>query len=243
MDIYSILASKPHNSHHLNCYITFIRKCQLKNIGYEGYAEKHHICPKAKDMFPEYKSFSKNPWNKALLTPRQHFIAHLMLWLSYRNKSSANTIACFMKNNCKNSKLYAQAKTEYAKEVSKRMKNKAVVKDLSGNILQISVNNEKYLNGEFNSIGKNKIMTKDIDGNIFKIDKDDPRFLRGELVGMMKGVGGYKWTEEQKDKIRGENNKGFRGKNHSKDTKIKMSNSLKGKTANWNKVKCPYCDK
>ena len=83
MDIYPILASKPHNLHYLNRYINFIKQCQQKNIGYEGYVENHHICPKAKDMFPEYENFRQHPWNRAVLTARQHFIAHLILWKSY----------------------------------------------------------------------------------------------------------------------------------------------------------------
>ena len=62
MDIYSILASKPHNPHYLNRYITFITECQLKNLNYNGYTEKHHICPKAKDMFflPPYMWTAKS---------------------------------------------------------------------------------------------------------------------------------------------------------------------------------------
>lgn len=215
MDIYSILASKPHNPHYLNRYITFIEKCQQNNIGYEGYTEKHHICPKAADMFPEYASFKLHSWNCAVLTARQHFIAHVMLWLCYRSKSSANTIACFMRNNCKNSKLYSQAKIEYSKQVSKRMKIES----------------------------KNKIMVKDKNGTILKVNKDDIRYMSGEFVGMMKGVKGYKWTEDQKEKIRGDKNIGFRGKQHSIDSRNKTSNSLKGKKKNQIVVECPHCGK
>ena len=60
MDIHYILSSKPHNSHYLKRYIKFIQACQHKNINYGGYTEKHHICPKADDMFPEYANFPKN---------------------------------------------------------------------------------------------------------------------------------------------------------------------------------------
>lgn len=88
MDIYSILASKSHNSRYLNRYINFIRKCQHKNIDYAGHTEKHHICPKAKDMFPEYKDFLQHEWNKSLLTVRQHFIAHVILIKVYPTISS-----------------------------------------------------------------------------------------------------------------------------------------------------------
>lgn len=86
MNIYSILSSKPNNSHYLNRYIRFIEYCKVKNIGLTKkncYLEAHHICPKAKDLFPEYSSFPDHPWNKILLTARQHFIAHMILWKCY----------------------------------------------------------------------------------------------------------------------------------------------------------------
>ncbi|HET8686335.1 MAG TPA: hypothetical protein VFM18_06685, partial [Methanosarcina sp.] len=81
VDIYSILSSKPHNKHYLNRYFNFIQQCcqanSLKTKEELGYTEKHHICPKS--IFPEHKKFRSNKWNKAVLTARQHFIAHWML--------------------------------------------------------------------------------------------------------------------------------------------------------------------
>ncbi len=92
VDIYTILSSKPHNKHHLNRYFNFILACSQANSGKTkeelGYTEKHHICPRAKDLFPEYKSFTKNPWNGVVLTARQHFIAHWMLWKAYGGSQS-----------------------------------------------------------------------------------------------------------------------------------------------------------
>ncbi len=76
-----ILPTKPHNVHYLKRYILFIRSCQGQNEG-----EKHHICPKSLDLFPEYKSFIKHPWNKVLLTLRQHFVAHFMLAKAFGGK-------------------------------------------------------------------------------------------------------------------------------------------------------------
>jgi hypothetical protein len=45
--------------------------------------ENHHILPKAKRFFPEYKSLIDYPWNKASLTYRQHYIAHIMLMKAF----------------------------------------------------------------------------------------------------------------------------------------------------------------
>lgn len=87
MDIYAILSSKPHNKHYLDRYHKFIQVCRqvnsLKTKEELGYTEKHHICPRAKDMFPEYKSLKEYNWNCAVLSSRQHFIAHWMLWKAY----------------------------------------------------------------------------------------------------------------------------------------------------------------
>lgn len=75
--IYPILASKSSNYHMIKRYVKFVLSCRHDK---RDYTEKHHICPKADDLFPEYKDFKKYPWNCAILTPRQHIIAHVMLW-------------------------------------------------------------------------------------------------------------------------------------------------------------------
>jgi hypothetical protein len=80
ISIYAILASKPHNEHYLTRYFKFILSCKHSP---EDYTEKHHICPKAKDLFPEYSKLKTHPWNMAVLTARQHFIANWMLWKAY----------------------------------------------------------------------------------------------------------------------------------------------------------------
>lgn len=46
--------------------------------------EKHHILPKS--IFPEYKNLRNNPWNKVLLTSREHFICHWLLTKICKNK-------------------------------------------------------------------------------------------------------------------------------------------------------------
>ena len=85
IDIYNILSSKPHNPHYLKRYWKFIQWCkeQNKTLLDNVYVEEHHIAPKAKDLFPQYKSFRENPWNKIKLTSHQHILAHVMLWKIY----------------------------------------------------------------------------------------------------------------------------------------------------------------
>ena len=106
-NIYTILSSKPHNIHYLNRYIKFIDGCRLKNSSYSEYTEEHHICPKAKDLFPEYKSFRDFPYNKIRLTTHQHIIAHIILWKVYGG-SQAQALDYFV--NKQNSKTNSTSK-------------------------------------------------------------------------------------------------------------------------------------
>lgn len=82
MDIYAILSSKPHNPHHLKRYIKFIEYYKMADEQTID-IERHHICPKAYDLFPEYTDFKIHSWNKINLTRRQHLIAHRMLYKTF----------------------------------------------------------------------------------------------------------------------------------------------------------------
>lgn len=188
MDIYSILSSKPHNPHYLNRYTLFINACQQKNIGYIGYTEKHHICPKASDMFPEYASFVEHPWNCIELTARQHFIAHMMLWKTYNNRSM--TLAFGIMTNyhsIKNSRIYQNIKEKYSKIVSKQMKNTVTIRNKDGSCKRIS--KDEFDNND-QTFGSTKGMTYAIDneGNSYYVEKTDKRFHTGELKGNNAGT-------------------------------------------------------
>lgn len=165
MDIYSVLSSKPHNPHYLSRYITFIEQCQQKNVGYLGLVEKHHICPKASDMFPEFENFSLHPWNKVLLSPRQHYIAHMILWKTFSCYSQTIAFNLMIPNNLKkSSKIYQKLREDYHIELerlhpimSKRATERSdrMIKDGSHPFLQKSLiekNRERMI--------KNNPMTK-----------------------------------------------------------------------------------
>jgi hypothetical protein len=128
MTIYAIdniLSSKSHNPHYLKRYIRFIESCQTLNEDYVGYTEKHHICPQSKDLFPEYKSFYKNPWNCAILTPRQHFIAHRLLWKAYPEMKSMRR-AFFLMSHRDGNKLDARTYAILSEENSKNSSESAL---------------------------------------------------------------------------------------------------------------------
>jgi hypothetical protein len=126
IDIYSILESKLHNSHYLKRYWKFIYNCT--NDG-KTYTERHHICPKASDLFPEYGDFKAFDWNSIELTARQHFIAHWMLWKAYGG--SMSTAMLFM------SKPDASG--------LRRLKSSKIYKSLRENLsITVSAYNKKY---------------------------------------------------------------------------------------------------
>lgn len=60
----------------LKLYIDF---CINRNIDKSENTEDHHILPKNKNCFPEYKNFKKYNWNKSILKYEDHYIAHSLL--------------------------------------------------------------------------------------------------------------------------------------------------------------------
>ena len=57
-------------------------KLQKSNQDYVYY-ERHHILPAS--LFPEYKDLKDNKWNSVLLTAREHFICHILIWKHYKS--------------------------------------------------------------------------------------------------------------------------------------------------------------
>lgn len=257
MNIYNILSSKPHDPHYLSKYNIFIEQCQQKNVGYTGYTETHHICPKAKDMFPEYEIFRDNPWNCAVLTPRQHFIAHIMLWKIFPSVNSVAYAAHSMRNYQNKkicSKLYQNLNEEFRKfqssqvrnwhanmthdakksrseKISTASKNMVMAKTIEGNVTKVSV--EEY-NNRSDLFGVTKGMTtvKDIEGVFHHVRVDDPRIKSGELSGPNKG----RVVSDDTRKKLSDAHKGKRRGPMKEDTKKKLSESKKGRIRNHQEV-------
>jgi hypothetical protein len=121
-----ILKLEPYDERHLSRYLKFLDFCNHynKKRGYEDVYVAHHICPR--QMFPQYASFKHFPWNKILLTERQHFLAHIMLWKAYKNKSmafAANMLSNFMGVRY-TSRLYEECRKEFRKNISECNKGK-----------------------------------------------------------------------------------------------------------------------
>jgi len=185
--IKTILASVTHNPHYLNKYINFITNCQTKNKNYTGYTERHHICPKAKDMFPEFASFTKFTWNCANLTARQHYIAHLLLYKTYPSIISQQQALFLMSHTMGlkiNSKLHDKIRLEY----SNSKKGFITVKDAAGKTFNVSINDSSYTDGELVGVNKGRVTVTDAEGKTYQVSTTDPRYLSGELVSINKGL-------------------------------------------------------
>lgn len=144
--------------HYLRRYVKFLCSCNIIESG-----ENHHIIPKS--MLEEYQ---KESWNKKRISHRAHYLAHWMLAKAYGSKmwfAFNNMKRILPKNGPKKSALYEKSRRyisevisisntgkkhtrERKMQVAQQMKDMVVVKDKDGNTMQVSVNDERYLNGE-----------------------------------------------------------------------------------------------
>lgn len=74
--------------HYIHRYIQFIASRPVRDY-IAGEMHRHHILPKAKDFFPEYRSLGEHPWNLSCLTLREHYIAHAMLHKAFPGSSQS----------------------------------------------------------------------------------------------------------------------------------------------------------
>jgi len=164
MKILSILQSKPHNPHYLNRYYKFIRLCQEKSVTVD--VEAHHICPKAKDLFPEYTNGVAHPWNIAHLTYRQHLLAHWMLWKAYQGSQVYAFVGmCQQKSKrgnvrLKSSRAYEAAKKQANKMLKHQNKGFAIYIDKQGNKVRCQTTDPMVSSGELISSSKGRKYAK-----------------------------------------------------------------------------------
>jgi hypothetical protein len=102
------------SNHHLDRYHNFIDSLRNQVVG--GYCEKHHILPRS-------LGGSDDASNLILLTSRQHYLAHWMLWKAY---GGAMAVAFDYMNGIKRygkrlpSRVVAALKADVSKRISER---------------------------------------------------------------------------------------------------------------------------
>jgi len=128
-------------------YEDLIESRRNRILSESTYTENHHIVMKS-------MGGSDDPENKIRLTPREHFLAHWLLWRIHRNRQTAYAFNAFRgffsgKNHMQHkvrisSRAYAEAKEAYSILHSERMKGKTntsrskvvIQMDLDGNFIQ-----------------------------------------------------------------------------------------------------------
>lgn len=178
LEVQKVLESKPHNPHYLNRYINFIST--IRNQEKEGYQELHHICPKAKDLFPEHKDAK---WNYISLTARQHIVAHIMLWKVYGG-SQSQALECMLGQFNSSTNLYLSNRKIPS---STKIRYLAKARETASGYRSV------------HHLGKG--VYKNDNGDRFYLKTDDPLIQELNLVGLLTG---HTMTEESKDKMRGD---------------------------------------
>lgn len=229
------------NIHNIERYVKFIFSCieKNKNLSIDLYSENHHILPKS--LYPEYKNFKENSWNKVTLTPRQHFIAHWLLarsldgtmWYGllrmktsskfhHRNIRFTSRVYEELRNNltCSNEtkQKISKARTEFLKNNPNPHKGMKRSKTTGDKIRAALLGNKQ------SSTTKSK-RAKSISQLYWFTNGFESKRLKPEQcpIGWKRG--------------RHHSSKGHYQPNHSDDTKNKMRES-KNKTP---KKECKYC--
>ncbi|MNF70690.1 NUMOD3 motif (2 copies) [compost metagenome] len=113
-------------------YDALVEKAKVRGLDkteIEGYFEKHHILPRCQGGTDDQE-------NLVLLTAREHYIAHILLWKIYPSDSNLFHAAWMMSNRSlqnRNSRVYAMLREEHARILSSRSEfNSPNFKDLTG---------------------------------------------------------------------------------------------------------------
>ena len=220
--------------HHYDLLMEKAKFRSLDKKSFDYYTEKHHILPKC-------MGGSNNKENFVLLTAREHFVAHILLWKSNKNNRSLAYAAHRMlhskastslnqedRNYKVNSWKYKELREEFAKFIREHTKartpwNKGLTKNTSIGMLKIS---ENQSGRKVSEESKNKMS---------KTKKGKPAWNKGQR-GMISDETRKKLSESHKGKIG--HSKGT-PRNLSDETRKKLSNLRKGKTpANAKPVLC-----
>lgn len=229
------------NQIHYNRYINFIYSRRFRETPENSYTEKHHIIPKSLGGFDEQS-------NLIILTGREHFIAHMMLWKTFGGK-----MACsfwFMSNNKREhsgkltSKQYVNLKKD--RKLSEEMKIKLSIL-YKGKTYEEIYGEDRAK--EIKEKQKNKVCSQETKKKISKANKGRKKSkeTRKKLSETNKGkpnpFKGVPKTEEHKKNLskaaknrpprslqhRKKLSESKKGKKRSEETKKKISKTSKGK--------------
>lgn len=242
MHIYDILLSADNISTRFAIrYINFIKsRPKHKHV---GYIEKHHILPRSL-----YPAFEFEESNVILLTAKEHYIAHLLLYKAFPKSGSMLCAFWGMCNGWEHastqnryiprisSRIYAQLKLDYSRELSKRMsinnpytqkKLKDKIIEKHGGLGNASITifkkhketlQERY--GVCNSFQIPEVIQKTRQATIDRNKTPEYRKLQSNRI-----------KESLAAVDRTNQNNSFFGKKHSDESRRKISDAKKGRKA------------
>ena len=194
-------------------YDNLIRTRKLLNRKkYDGiYYEEHHIIMRS-------MSGADDKSNKILLTAKEHYIAHYLLWMIYRNNKTALAFLYMCndgnKTNLKiSSRVYNVIREECAKISSNTLKNMWKDPEMRK---KLSISNSIKNKGRKHTIESRKNMSDAHKGYKQSQETIDKRVLK---------LKGQKRTQETKDKISSKN----KGRKYSDNTLKNMSDAAKNR--------------
>ena len=208
-------------------YNSLITKRQNEILSKEIYGENHHIIPKC-------LGGSNKKENLVRLTAREHYIAHLLLAKIHNTFGLYSAVIYIQSGRFENrkfkfnSRLYQKLREEMGKKSSERMKGKFLGKKLS----------EEH---------KQKISDANIGCKNSMFGKTHSKEARQKIAEARKGKNNHpnwkpnkeqckKISEKAKNRLSDKTNHPMYRKQHSEETKRKISEAKKGKIP-WNKGK------
>jgi len=225
MNIYAL--PTPKSLHYLNRYLSLISYA-INNPQSTKYDEQHHI-------LPESMGGSNNVTNLVMLTARQHYLAHWMLWKAYKSKEM--TSAFFSMSNQSNphqsrkrritSKTYEQLRKEFSHYISENTKK----------LWRKSVYRQKHIDTN------NTLKTKMLRSRKAKELWQNPEYVKAVMLSRKQAqiAGRYKWSDEERKnrslRISGNNNPSKRPEVKAKNTGINHYSNREG----YVKPSCIYC--
>lgn len=207
--------------HYLRRYCNFM-VLRLGRSKFSG-SVKHHILPKAKGFFPEFRL---EAWNVVYLSNREHYVAHSILARAFPN--SAMSLAFYLMSNIldrKHSRTYEAARRFHGEQVRRMTqdprRNAKISRALSG-VPKSEAHKEK-LRGK-----RPEWHGETISKGMFKSDK---RFWKEDVnrvalhSASRKGKPTHPWTETQREEMA----KMKTGIPCSAETRDRMSRSRQGR--------------
>lgn len=193
-------------------YDQLVEKCKVRGLDKKSvdfYTEIHHIVPRS-------LGGDNSQDNLVMLSGREHYIAHMLLWKSFPKEPSLKYAAMMMSNRavCKvNSHIYSALKEDFAKTISETKRGRRFRDVLGQRFSKLLVIEQDDFYETENGARSAKWICQCDCGNVVSV-------VVGSLTsGNTKSCGCL--VSEAGMLRRGENNHMF-GKKHSEETKAKF---------------------